>query len=82
VAHDVRGVGTQLADQTLDVGSEQVDAVGLEVLRLRGQVVATGVGGYYAKARRRERRDLQPPTEPELWEAVQQNDQRPSSASM
>src|SRR5262249_51137094 len=52
-------------------------AVRLEALRLRGEVVATGVGGHHAKARRCKRLDLQPPTEPELREPVQQDDQRP-----
>src|SRR5438034_2486713 len=35
------------------------------------------VGGDHPKTRSSERLDLSPPTEPELREAVQQNDQRP-----
>ena len=50
-----RGLGAELSDETADVGGEQVDAVGLEVLRLRRQVVATRVGGDHPEARRRER---------------------------
>ena len=37
---------------------------------------STRVGRDHPKASRHERLDLQPPTEPELREAVQQNDQR------
>ena len=70
-----RGLGTEFSDQTADVGGEQVDGVRLEALWLRLQVVATRVGGDYTKTRRRQRRNLSPPTEPELREAVQQNDQ-------
>ena len=72
-----RGLGTALFDQATDVVREQVDAVGLEALWLRRQVVATRVGRDDPKTRRHERRDLQPPAVPELREAVQQNDQRP-----
>src|ERR1700730_12134138 len=54
-----------------------VAVVGLHVGRPRRQVVAAHVGCYDAKARVREWLDLQPPAEPELREAVQQNDQRP-----
>ena len=77
VTDQPRGLGTEFSDQAADVGGEQVDGVGLEALRLRRQVVATRVGRDHPKARRRERLDLQPPTEPELREAVQQDDQRP-----
>jgi hypothetical protein len=62
-------------DEAADVGGEHVDGVGLEVLGLRRKVVATRIGRDDAKTRRRERRDLEPPTEPELRKAVQQNDQ-------
>jgi hypothetical protein len=71
------GLGTERSDQAADVVGEQVDAVVLEVFWLRGQVDAARVGGDDPKTRPRERRNLSPPTEPELREAVQQNDQRP-----
>jgi len=77
VTDQERGLGTELSDQAADVVREQVDGVGLEALWLRGQVVAARVRDDDAETRRRERRDLQPPPEPELREAVQQNDQRP-----
>jgi hypothetical protein len=77
VTDQPRGLRTKVFDQAANVGGEQVDSVGLEALWLRRQVVATRVGGDHAKTRRREGRDLQPPAKPELWEAVQQNDQRP-----
>ena len=77
VTDQQRRLRTEFSDQAADVGGEQVDAVGLEALWLRRQVVATRVGGDHPKTRRHERLDLQPPTEPELREAVQQNDQRP-----
>ena len=68
---------TELSDEATDVVGEQVDAVVREVFRLRRQVVATRVGGDDPETRRRQRLDLSAPTEPELREAVQQNDQRP-----
>jgi hypothetical protein len=77
VTDQERRLGTEFADEAADVGGEQVDGVGLEALWLRRQVVATQVGRDDSKARRRERRDLQPPAEPELRKTVQQNDQRP-----
>src|SRR6187397_823037 len=77
VTDQERGLGTELSDEAADVVGEQVDAVGLEALRLRRQVDAARVGCDDPKTRRRERRDLQSPTEPELREAVQENDQRP-----
>ncbi len=58
VADQQRGIGTEFSDQSADVGREQVDRVVLEALWLRGQVVATRVGGDDPKARRCERRDL------------------------
>ena len=58
VTDQVRGLGTKLSDETANVGGEQIDAVSLESLRLRRQVVATHVGGDHPKARRRERLDL------------------------
>ena len=76
VTDQVRGLGTERADETANVGGEQIDAVSLESFRLRRQVVPTRVGGDHPKARRRERLDLQPPTEPELGEPVQQDEQR------
>src|SRR5262245_10396353 len=54
-----------------------VGVVGLHVGWTRRQVVAAHVGCDDAKARVREWLDLQSPAEPELREAVQQNDQRP-----
>ena len=72
-----RGLGAELGDQAANVGGQQVDGVGLKALGLGGQVVATRVGRDDPKTRRHQRRDLQPPTEPELGEAMQQNDQRP-----
>src|SRR5436190_15181804 len=77
VTDQQRGLGTEFSDEAADVGGEQVDSVGLEALWLRGEVVATRVGGDDSKAGRRERRDLSAPTEPELREAVQQKDERP-----
>jgi hypothetical protein len=77
VADQRRRFGTELSDQAADIGGEQVDAVGLEALRLRRQVVAACVWRDHSEARRRERLDLQAPTEPELRETVQQDDQRP-----
>ena len=77
VTDQLRGLGTEVSDEAADVGGEQVDGVGLEVLWLRGQVVATRVGSDDPKTRRGERGDLEPPAEPELREAVQENDQRP-----
>ena len=77
VTDQERGLGTELSDEAADVVREQVDPVGLEALRLRRQVDAARVGRDDPKTSSRERRDLQPPTEPELWEAVQENDQRP-----
>jgi len=76
VTDQQRGLLTERADEAADVVGEQVDAVGLEALRLRRQVDATRVGCDDPEARRRERLDLSPPPEPELREAVQQNDQR------
>src|SRR4051794_33623946 len=76
VTDQQRGLRTALFDEAADVGSEQVYAVGFELLWLRGQVVAPRVGRYDPKTGRHERRDLEPPTEPELGEAVQQNDER------
>ena len=35
VTDQLRGVGSELSDESADVGGEQVDAVGLEVLGLR-----------------------------------------------
>jgi hypothetical protein len=76
VTDQQRGLLAELSDEAADVVGEQVDPVRLEAVWLRGQVVATSVGGDDPKTGRRKRRDLQPPTEPELREAVQQNDQR------
>jgi hypothetical protein len=53
-----------------------VGVVGLHVGRPRRQVVAAHVGCDDAKTRVCEWLDLPPPAEPELGEAVQQNDQR------
>jgi hypothetical protein len=58
VTDEQRGFRTELSDQAADVGGEQIDAVGLEALRLRRQVVASRVAGDYPKTRRRERCDL------------------------
>src|SRR3954468_18149891 len=77
VTDQPRGLLTELSDEAADVVGEQVDGVVLEALWLRRQVIATGVGGDDSKTRRRERLDLPPPTEPELREAVKQDDQRP-----
>jgi hypothetical protein len=77
VAHQQRGLGTAFFDEAADVVGEQIDGVGLEPIWLRRKVVATRIRGDHPKTRLYERPDLSPPTEPELWEAVQQNDQRP-----
>jgi hypothetical protein len=77
VADEQRGLGTELSDETADVGSQPVGGVGLDASRPRRQVVAAQVWRDDSKARGRERRDLQPPAEPELREAVQQNEQGP-----
>ena len=53
-----RGLGTELSDEAADVVGKQINPVPLEALWLRGQVVATGVGGDDPKTRRCERRDL------------------------
>src|SRR6516225_3364911 len=45
------GLSTELPDEALDVGGQQVDAVILEAIRLRRKVVAPRVGGDYTKAR-------------------------------
>ena len=50
---------------------------GLDALRPRGQVVAAQVGRDDVEAGLGERRDLPPPPEPELREAVQEDDERP-----
>src|SRR5439155_7047733 len=47
------------------------------LVRLGRQVVAAQVGRDDPEARRRQRRDLQPPAVPEIGEAVQQDDERP-----
>ncbi len=64
------------ADQVADVGRQQVGAVCGHVRRARREVVAARVGRNDAKAGLRKRRDLPAPTEPELREAVQQDDER------
>src|SRR5262245_42393647 len=66
VTDQQRRLCTEFSDEPPDVASQQVDPVGLEPLRLRGQVVATRVGRDDPKTRLHERLDLQPPTEPEL----------------
>src|SRR5438034_6603889 len=71
VTDQERGLGTEFSDESADVVGEQVYGVGLEALWLRREVVATRVGRHHPKTRRRKRRNLQPPTEPELREAVQ-----------
>jgi hypothetical protein len=77
VADQERRLGTEPFNEAADVVGEQIDPILLEALRLRRQVDATRVRGDDPKTCCHERRDLQPPTEPELREAVQQNDQRP-----
>jgi hypothetical protein len=72
-----RRLGPAFVDETTDVGGQFVGVVGLDAVRLRGQVVAAHVGGDDPESRRRERLDLQSPAVPELGEAVQQDDQRP-----
>jgi hypothetical protein len=72
-----RRLGPAFVDETADVGGQLVGVVGMDAVRLGGQVVAAHVGGDDAESRRRERLDLQPPAVPELREAVQQHDQRP-----
>ena len=44
VTDQQRGLGAELSDEAADVVGEQVDAVGLEALRLRREVVAARVG--------------------------------------
>jgi hypothetical protein len=77
VADHERRLGPALPDQTADVGGQLAGAVSRDAVRLRRQVVTPQVGRDDAKARRRQRRDLQPPAIPELRETMQQNDQRP-----
>src|SRR5262245_55635479 len=77
VTNQPRRVGTELTYETSDVVSEQVDGVVLEVLWLRGQVVAPRIGRHDAKTGLRKGLDLQPPAKPALREAMLQNDQRP-----
>jgi hypothetical protein len=45
VTDQQRRLGTEFSDESANVGGEQVDAVCLEALWLRRQVVATRVGG-------------------------------------
>jgi hypothetical protein len=75
------GLGAAFVDEVADVGGQLVDVVGGDAVRLRRQVVAPRIRGDDTD-RRYERLDLQPPAVPELGEAVQQNDQWPSPASM
>jgi hypothetical protein len=58
VTDQKRGLGTELPDESADVGGEQVDAVVLEILWLRRQIVATRVGRDDPKTRRCKRRNL------------------------
>src|SRR4051812_4992697 len=71
-----RGLGTKFSNEAADVVSQQGDGIVFEVLGLRGRVVAARGGRDAREPRRCKRRDLRAPTEPELWEAMQQNDQR------
>jgi hypothetical protein len=86
VAIDVlRAAGEPL--HTKEITKRVIDSgrslgVVLEALRLRRQVVATGVGRDDPKTRRRERLELSAPPEPKLREAVQQGqDHRPDVSS-
>ena len=56
VTNQSRGLSTELSDQAADVGGEEIDAVGLEALRLRRQVVATRVRRDDPETRSSERR--------------------------
>ena len=58
VTDQPRRLGTAFSDEAADIGGEQVDGVGLVALRLRGQVVATRVGGEDPKTGRYQRLDL------------------------
>jgi len=77
VTDQQRRLGTAFLDEAADVGGQRAGVVGGDAIGLRGQVVAAQVGGDDPESRRRERFELQPPTEPELGEAVQRHDQRP-----
>jgi hypothetical protein len=44
MAGQQRGLRAAFVDQIADVGGQQADVVGLDAVRLRGQVVATRVG--------------------------------------
>lgn len=77
VTDQQRGLGAALADEIAHVGGQLVGGVCRAVVGLRRQVVAAQVGRDHAETGRRERRDLQPPSVPELREAMQQDDQRP-----
>jgi hypothetical protein len=41
VSDQQRGLGTEFSDEAADVGGEQVDGIGPEVLGLRREVAAT-----------------------------------------
>ena len=53
VADQERRLRTKLSDEAADVGGEQIDAIRLEAVWLRRQVVASRVGGDYPKTGRR-----------------------------
>ena len=53
-----RGLGTTFVDEIADVVGQLVAVVGMDAVRLRGQVVAAHVRGNDPKSRRRKRRDL------------------------
>ena len=72
-----RGLRAAFTDETGDVAGQLVDVVGMDTVRLGGQVVAAQVRGHDAEPRRGEWLDLPPPAVPELGEPVQQHDQRP-----
>src|SRR4051794_19767102 len=76
VAHQRRGLGTELVDEIAHVVGQLGGGVRRGAVGLRRQVVAAQVGRDHAETGRREGLDLQPPPEPELREAVQQHDQR------
>ncbi len=56
-----RGLGTAFVDEVADIGGQLIGVVGLDAVRLSGQVVAARVRGDDAESRCRERRDLPSP---------------------
>ena len=81
VPHERRALPPQRRDDPDHVPGQMVERVGPHAARLRAPPVAPPVRRDRPIPRRRQRRQLRPPAEPELRETVQQQHQRPVGRS-